>query len=553
MKPTKLAIAMSLALAGMSGQTMAAAPANPLTTAAQIDVYLSGASAPQATLGALAATLFGENSVAGGCAATDNPATTTVNEKFCNFHVLYNTVGTIGADYRAYYGALQSAFTINGRTLSAGTTVLLTNRARGGSVHGVNPVALSFPIATMPVNTGCTFIAGDVNAYNYTCPPSGTDGTSGRRPEFGVSDVAPYMFKAPYNKEPGAAAIFNALSSAEVARLNNGGNGKAVFALQFGVPATNSVPATLTTTNGSPVTGFTKAMYSALLTGGIADWSQIDSTINTGNTGVVICRRSQGSGTQATYNAYFNNFPCTVNSVIPGSDTAPARMEGSFGISAFTLGGTDPITIDPTAGFTVVENPSSGNVRDCLWRAQTNQNHTYNWTDDLGGIHAVTVQFANTPATPFRAIGVLSNDSTEGQNGANNSGGHWTFRELNDVSGMDRSVVPNLPSKAAVRTGKWDFASEVTMQYRVDGYINTAGNFVAGAVPAGVETQRRDFIDLFIQRAGDPAILNTIASSVTRAASVALPSAVNNPSTNNNVAFVTRNGNMCAPNQWVGF
>ena len=167
----------------------------------------------------------------------------------------------------------------------------------------------------------------------------------------------------------------------------------------------------------------------------------------------------------------------------------------------------------------MVENPSSGNVRDCLWRAQTNQNHTYNWTDDLGGIHAVTVQFANTPASPFRAIGTLSNDSTEGQNGANNSGGHWTFRELNDVAGMDRTVVPNLPNKAAVRNGKWDFASEVTMQYRVDGYINTTGNFISGAVPIGVEQQRRDFVDLFIQRAGDPVILNTIASSVTRAAS----------------------------------
>lgn len=552
MKPTKLAIAMSLALAGMSGHALAAAPANPLTTPAQIDVYLSGASAPQAILGALAATLFGENSTAGGCAATDNPATATVNEKFCNFHVFYNTVGTIGADYRAYYGALQSAFTINGRTLSAGTTVLLTNRARGGSVHGVNPVALSFPIATMPINTGCTFIAGDTNPYNYTCPPSGVDGTSGRRPEFGVSDVAPYMFKAPFNKEPGAAAIFNALTATEVARLNNGGNGKAVFALQFGVPATNSVPATLTTNNGSPVTGFTKAMYTALLTGNIADWSQIDPNITTGNTQVVICRRSQGSGTQATYNAYFNNWPCTVNSVIPGSNTSPARMVGSFGISPFTPGGNDPITIDPTAGFTVVENPSSGNVRDCLVRAQTNQNHTYNWTDDLGGVHPVTVQFSSTPGVPFRAIGVLSNDSIEGQNGANNSGGHWTFRELNDVAGVVGTPGSRLPNKASVRTGKWDFASEVTMQYRVDGYIDAAGNFVAGAVPAGVEQQRRDFIDLFIQRAGDPVILDTLPSPQ-REATLALPSVLYNPGTNSNVAFVTRGGNMCAPNQWVGF
>jgi len=169
----------------------------------------------------------------------------------------------------------------------------------------------------------------------------------------------------------------------------------------------------------------------------------------------------------------------------------------------------------------------------------------------------VTVQFANTPGVPFRAIGVLSNDSTEGNNGANSTAagtfGNWTFRNMNDVPGMNRSVTPPLPNKADMRTGKWDFFSEVTMQYRTDGYINTAGNFVSGPIPAGVEADRRAFIDAFITRAGSPTILNTISSSVTRAASVALPSATYNPSLDSNVAFATRGGNMCAPNQWVGF
>lgn len=541
LKPRKRAIAISLAMAALSGQALAAAPANPLTSSAQIDVYLSGA-VSTVILGELAAALFGANNVSEGCAATDNMATTNINERFCNFHTIYNSGVNIGVDYRAYYGALRAAFSINGRTLSAGTTVLLTNRSKGGTFFGINPIARSFPIATMPVNSGCTFVSGNTAQYNYTCPASGIDGSSGRRPDFGGSEAPPALFKAPHSVL-GTGPIFGPLSVAEVGNLKT----TAVYAMQLGVPATNAVPPTFSTANGASVTGFNKAIYSALLSGRIADWSQIDSNIITGNTGVVICRRTLGSGIQATYNAYFHHFPCTVNSVVSGSNTAPVRMESSSGITPFTLGGTDPITIDPTAGFTVVENPSSANVRDCLWRAQTNQNHTFNWTDDLGGIHPVTVRFANTPGTPYRAIGLLANDSDEGTNGAGTQTNSWTFHNFNRVPGMIRTVFPNLPNKPDVRIGDWDLTADATMQYRIDGYINAAGNFVSGPVPAGVERQRRDFIDLFIQRVGDPAMVSFLG------AAVAIPNAVNNPSVNNNVAFVSRDGNTCAPNEWVGF
>lgn len=540
-KPSKLAIATSLAMAALSGQALAAAPANPLTSPAQIDVYLSGA-APTVILGELAAALFGANNASAGCAATDNLATPTVNERFCNFHTIYNSGAAIGVDYRAYYGALRTAFTINGRTLSAGTTVLLTNRSKGGTFFGINPVARSFPIATMPVNSGCTFVSGNTAEYNYTCPESGIDGSSGRRPDFGVSEAPPALFKAPHSAI-GTGPIFGPLSLAEVGNLKT----TAIYAMQLGVPTTNAVPATFSTANGASVTGFNKAIYGSLLSGSVTDWSQIDPNISTGNTAVVICRRAMGSGIQATYNAYFHYFPCTVNSVVPGSNTAPVRMEASFGITPFTLGGTDPITIDPTAGFTVVENPSSASVRDCLWRAQTNQDHAFYWTDDMGGIHPVTVLFAYSLPTPYRAIGLLANDSVEGTNGAGTQTNSWTFRNFNRVPGMDRTVVPNLPNKPDVRTGDWDLTADATMQYRIDGYINTAGNFVSGAVPAGVERQRRDFIDLLIQRVGDPAMVSFLG------AAVAMPNAANNPSLNNNVAFVTRNGNTCAPNEWVSF
>lgn len=525
MKLSKLTVATGFALAALSGQAFAVPPA---FSTPNIDTYLSGASAPQNVLGALAATLFGANTAG----------------TFDHYHVYYDNGSSPGVNYRAYYGSLLTAQTINGRTIPAGTNVLLEHRAKGGSVHGVNPVAKSFAIAYMPITSGNCTAAAPGLAYEYTCAESGVDGTSGRLPDFGVSDVAPTMFKAPYNKEPGSAAIFNALTAAEAARLKF----STLYELQFGVPATTAVPTTLNTVNGGTVTGLTKAMVSGMLSAGIIDWSQIDSSITTGNTGVVICRRSQGSGTQATFNAMFNNFPCASGSQVSG-DTTIARMTDSSSISAFVPGSTTPITIDPTAGYTVVEGPSTGNVRDCLANAQNHTNFTYNWTDDAGGVHPVTVQFGNS-TNPFRAIGILSLDSPEGVNGSGTATGTWTYRDLNGVAPLSAG----LPNKADVRTGKYDFFAEASMQYRNDGYVGVDGLFHSGTPANGsADQQRRDFIDLFIARAGDPTILNQIASTFTRAAVLAQPNANNIPSTNANVSFVSRGGNQCSSLQWIGF
>lgn len=522
MKLSKLAAATGLVLAALSGQAFAVPAAFDTPT---IDTYLSGASAPQNVLGALAAQLFGANTAG----------------TFDHYHVYYDNGSSPGTNYRAYFGALLSAQTINGRTLPAGTTVLLEHRAKGGSVHGVNPVALSFPIAYMPITSGnCTAAAAGL-AYEYTCAESGVDGTSGRRPDFGVSDVAPPMFKAPYNKEPGAASIFNALTNAQVSKLKF----QTLYELEFGVPATTAVPTSFTN-NGATNSGFTKSQVGAMLSAGVVSWSQIDPGINTGNTGVVICRRSQGSGTQATFNAMFNAFPCATNSAVPG-DVAISRMTDSASITAFVNGSTTPITIDPTAGYTVVENPSSGNVRDCLDKAQSHTDYTVNWTDDAGGVHPVTVKFSNS-TSPFRAIGVLSLDSVEGANGSGTVTGTWSYRDLNGVP----AISAGLPNKAAVRTGQYDFFAEATMQYRNDGYIGTDGNFHSGT-PTGADQQRRDFIDLFIKNAGDPNTLNAIASSFTRAAVLAQPNANNNATTNTNVSFVSRSGNQCAVPQTYGY
>lgn len=509
MKFKKLAVASAMAVAAFSGQAIAAAPG--IATTPDIDVYLTGASAPQNILGALAETLFGANA----------PGT------FNNYHVFYDNGSTIGASYRAYYGALQAPLnvtspTVGAVTLAAGTKVRLINRAKGGSVWGVDPVARTQNIAWMsPTSGNCTLQTNTSLAYQYLCAESGSDtnaaNPNNRVSDFGVSDVEPAMFKATLNVEGNAGE----LSPSELGTLTPTG----VSGLLFGIPATTSVPNTI---------NFTRGLFSSLLSGYTQDWTSVDASL-TGNTQVVICRRVQGSGTQATYNAYFNNFPCTAASSVPGV-AQPSRMSDSAGYSETA----STITVNPSAGFTVVENPSSGNVRTCLDRAQTGGTHTFSYLTDTGVTKTVTVNFG---AGGYRAVGVLSLDSTPNAN--------WAFRNLNGQA----------PTKTNLRNGNYDFFGELSMQYNNTGHnnyypiagLNDTTNWVVTAVNSGSPAHvknKRAFIEEFTRRAGDPAILNTITNVQLKNATAALPLAyVPDESTANglNTMYVTHQGNACSP------
>jgi len=404
-----------------------------------------------------------------------------------------------------------------------GRTVMFVKRSRGGSVWGVNPVARASRIETLDLTSGtCTLTAGI-----YRCSTKGIDpglagyldpSNAGEPSDFGVSDVEPAMFKSPLNVEFGQSQ----LSNVEVARLDV----KPVNVLMMGIVATNSVPATTT---------LSRAAYSAMLSGNYQDWSQVDENIVSGNTQVIVCRRVQGSGTQTSYNWFFNNFPCEGAF---GGTVAPKRMtESASGITGGTGTQLDPFTIDPTQGYTVVENSGSGNVRDCLRSAENHLNHDFRGDDG----NWYRVQFANS-ADPFRAIGVLSADSASSANPNQNG---WSYRYLDGAGVYNINTQANAggsadmgiaPSKANLIVGKYDFAVELTMQRRKVAVANEHGDNIA--VPSALKLA---FINEFIRRAGDPAFntSNWVA---------ALPPTFD-PTSNPNVARGTRFGNTCSPLQ----
>lgn len=315
----------------------------------------------------------------------------------------------------------------------------------------------------MNVGASCTG-----SASPYKCAPQGLDPIDAGYnaadpaelvPDFGVSDVAPFMFKDPLNVEAGAVQL-NLTEAGYLSQFP-------VQSVGMGIVATSEIPDTA---------NLSQAEYGAMLTGNIYDWSQVklspaglgaDTTIHP----VVVCRRVPGSGTQASYNWFFNNFPCTSLSQISGTSgaTSPARMTDSAGYGAFGGDGSsaaNAIGVDVTAGYTVIENQGSGDVRKCLKAAQSGGNYTF--LDENNKYHVV-----NFGSGHYGAIGVLSLDSQ--QKTADGAESLWYFRPM-DGNGFfhyatqtctsSGTVSGVCPSKQNLLQGRYAFAAESTMQYR---------------------------------------------------------------------------------------
>jgi hypothetical protein len=511
MQKKVLAAACAAALASFAG-TAAAQVVNPFDVP-QIRVFVSGASAPQATLGAIATSIFETG-----------------------FHTFWDNGNSFGASttddgrlYRSYFGRIKADASIPASL--HGKTARIENRAQGGSVFGVNPVARAQPIENMPISAAvCPTIVG--NIYRCAAPAAGTNLEV---PDAGVSDIAPKFFLDPLNVESGATQ----LTTAEAARLRV----QALQGLAMGIVATNAVPNT---------TVFTRQNYLGLLSGSYGSWDQIDAALPA--QGVVVCRRVNGSGTQASYNWFFNNFPCGIG-VTTGTSTAanPLTMPDSSGglaINDGTVANPDILTYD-AAGITIVENSSSGQVRGCLQAA--NNGGVHNFTDGAGRNVRVTFPAGGG----VLAIGNLSLDSAGNENG-------WTFRTLGGAGTVNvvtqttsAGATGVAPLKTNLKSGAYEFVSEVTGQYR---FVNTPrfdnNTIIIPALSGDKLTLTQEFFD----RLADAATLNGISSVGTRNANIALPSPINSPTDaviGFNVANGSRGGldaatsrpagNICAP------
>lgn len=310
--------------------------------ATTLDVYISGASAQDQGL-------------------------ESMMRRLCEANTLDIYRGTSGSNQRMMFCRITST-NVPGFPAAPGRKVLLHKSSVGGSGNGVQPVADASQLAFMTQASTCPAPVGQpaqpgLPAYGLsTCT---ANVTANAVPHAGLSDVEPALL--------GATPTQNA--RLEVASAN---------ALIFGVPVSRNLRDELQRAQGLPAGSdleadmptLTKGQLTSMFAGGITDWNQLSDqsgisltdpaglTLNPpADTRVFIARRVGTSGTQATFNANFLNFPCAtgVLPMVPGNDG------GSCGTN------------------TVNEGSGTSNVLNCL----TTHNTANRWAVGMASMENV--------------------------------------------------------------------------------------------------------------------------------------------------------------------
>ena len=295
-----------------------------------------------------------------------------------------------GKGYSAYFCRMSPSSVAN---LTTATNVLVRKRSAGGSGVGVQPVADATNVQQMVLDaSNCKATAtSDV----YKCSASVVENTIS---DAGISDEEPGLFVGP-NVPAGATAV----SGSQIGRLDFA----PMAALTFGIPVTNALYAALQQAQGlnpdldndgnfegqsesateaeilANMPSLTREQVASLMKGSVVSWDNIFfggvalTSIGGGipapsDSRVTICRRVNGSGTQAQMNALFLSAPCSDSAELPsGDNTSCTGTTGAQGTLPFcTLGGAYQGYADlrgVTSGQAIVhENSGSGDVVNCL-------------------------------------------------------------------------------------------------------------------------------------------------------------------------------------------
>jgi len=411
------AIAAACALT-FAGNAAALAP----STTPDVTLFVSGSSALYNMIGQVATHMFEPGSIDVFFEGTASTAT--------------------GKSYRVYSGRANAAAIATYPNLETapgsgiGKNIVIYNRSAGGSIQGVNPVALSQSIATINLATCVMPTTPKIDSATGLSVWSCT-GTANQVPDAGVSDVEPAVLEAAVNIGTATPITPAQLSSLQVQGLT---------AVVMGIPVSSNAPVSLT--------NLSKAQVAGLMGGTILDWNQIDSTIPAGTKSIVVCRRVAGSGTQASINASIFGNPCMSSALFPSTYTATTA----------TLGSSTPVA---GGNVVVIENSSSQFVQSCMGYAK-------NGTPAGQAVNVKTgaLALAGTANTVVLgggdyAVGVLGLDA--------GTTADYTFAAINGAA----ATVENAAS------GAYDIVVEATFNTRGDLVGDKASVFALFAQYAG--------------------------------------------------------------------
>lgn len=428
MKLRLLAIAAGL-VAASGAQALTPADIAAARTAGTIkEISISGASALRLSLAAYVAEICAPGSL----------------------HVYFNgtlpVASSSGANHRAYACNLNADVKTSGNGYTAGTPVIIYKRDQGGSVQGVNPIALNSSIAHMKVVNDSTCAATpnpnftDIQVPNYLC-----SGTENRVSDAGISDVEPGMLNQQPNL-PDTTAGDPASGTVLPVDMSNVVSAPFVQGI-FGVAVNKQAYLALQKTQGLDNAGaidesdakrpsLPTTFVRGMLTGGLAasatskrGWGMvisdgIDASVNT--KAFNVCRRQPGSGTQAASNIYFAQNPCA-------PDVANVLRQTSSTLPA-------PIA---TGSYNVREESGTGGVETCLGIAKDSGGNVIGGVDSVAGAYG---------------IAVLGRENNPRANGGDKG---YRYVKLDGAAPVRYDTVTG---KGAI-TGDYDFVYESTLQY----------------------------------------------------------------------------------------
>lgn len=270
-----------------------------------------------------------------------------------------DVLGGSDDDFRVYDCTLKvgvpelDAQGLGGKTIRVYHTVEV-NSALGGSIVGVvpiyNPVTMEF-VNPVPGGGNTCIADGTTTISGLAWPRQTCSDRIDRIPDVGVSDTEPNSFTGP-NLATGisltatvgpldTAAEVAAWQSPPTASPTAGNVTSAPFvAVGFGALVSDDLQL-------AGLTDITMAQFAAILNGSIDDWGWINPAL--GSRPIEICRRTQGSGTQASYNAMYNYNPCLTSPGIQGALSIATQFDSG-----------------PLGNLTVIENSASSGVRTCV-------------------------------------------------------------------------------------------------------------------------------------------------------------------------------------------
>lgn len=384
--------------------------------------------------------------------------------KSTDFTTYFDT--TAGANHRAYACTLAKKV----GDYAIGTLVFVNKREAGGSVYGVNPVALNTAQNAMQVTAaGCvaTGLTPGVTTAAYTC---GT--VALQTPHAGISDVEPaqfgkkttlngdaeYYLNLPVGTQDDGVTPWDPLTVGQVNGMDTAAINQTLFGIAVNLNLRNALQQAQGLTVGSDAAAdqpsMPRAFYAGAISGFVkggstnATWRTLTGIAGDESKQVNICRRANGSGTQASSNLFFLE-----------AATIPKDEDGM--LAPLTARGA----IAATGTLAVIENSSTGSVETCLTNAA------------LG-------------STGY-AMGVISMERDPGTKA-------YRFVKIDGAA----------PVKSLARVGGYPFVYAATMQWKKTGVLSAT---------------EKNFLTQFRKDAGSPAIINTLPDAATRNGVMANP------------------------------